>query len=133
MFGSRREVTSVVIYDPGADKNILMLRVPANETWTIEAAYAAAATTLAAGTVDTFAISLLNGGTVGTGTTAISDAVGGTAGWVAQTPKAITITEGSGDLTAGQYLVVKYDEAGSVAPVGISVIVEFVRGRGLAA
>lgn len=131
MFGSRRKVASVVVYDPGQDGVVPVLRVPTGETWTIEAAYAVADRTSAASTADYWAVGLYNGGTAGTAVDAVSSAnAGGTAGWVANTPKSISITDGSGDLSAGQYLCVNYAETGTAAPGVISVFIEYVEGHG---
>lgn len=125
-----RYVLPAVIYDPGQDTSINLMHVPADHVYTIEGAYAVVDRTMAASGTEYFSVQLLNGGTAGTGTTAISDEVGGTAGWTANTPKAITVTSGSGDLTAGQWLVCKYAETGTIAPGVIALSIEFVDGVG---
>lgn len=101
---------------------------------TLRAAYAFSSTTLAAGSANHFNLTLLNGGTVGTATTAISSALGGTAasgtapGWVAAKKETFSLTSGSEKLTEGQVLMVKYDETGTVAIGDWSVIVEWTQG-----
>jgi hypothetical protein len=60
-------------------------------------------------------LALKNAGTAGTSTTAISGTAGGTAGWVANTPETFSLTAGSEDFEAGQWLAVRYDEDGTVA------------------
>jgi hypothetical protein len=125
-----RHVVSVVIADPAADRKVNILRVPTGHTYTIEKAYAVADRVRAADATDYYSVSLENGGTAGTGTTAIGGTAGGTAGWVANTPQEITITSGSGDLTAGQWLNASYDEEGTVAPGNLTVCIEFVDGIG---
>lgn len=120
----------VVIPDPTEDAYIPIARVPANHQWTFEAAYAIASKAVASATDAYINLSLMNGGTDGAQTDLISDAIGGTDGWAVNTAKAFTIVDGSGKLTAGQYLVVFYNETGTVAPLPITVIVDYVDGIG---
>ena len=100
----------------------------------LAAAYAFSSTTLAAGSANHFNLTLLNGGTVGTATTAISSALGGTAaggtapGWTAAKKETFALTSGSEKLTEGQVLLVKYDETGTVAIGDWTVIVEWTQG-----
>jgi hypothetical protein len=125
-----KEVITVNITDPGADKNVPLFRVPDGETYTIEAAHACPDTTTAAATDNYYQVALMNGGTAGTGTTVISGTAGGTVGWTANTPKELSITSGSGDLTEGQWAVAKYDEEGTVAPGRITISLTVVKGIG---
>ena len=100
----------------------------------LQAAYGFSSTTLAAGSANHFNLSLLNGGTDGTATTAISALLGGTAaggtapGWTAQKKETFSLTSGSEKLTEGQVLLVKYDETGTVAIADWTVIVEWTQG-----
>jgi hypothetical protein len=118
-----------------ADIKIPVIRAPFGGI-TITGAWAASATTIAAGTADYFSLQLLNGGTAGTATAAVSNALGGTPasgtapGWVAATPQAFTITATADELTEGQYLMVTYDETGTVGIADWTVIVEYVAGKG---
>lgn len=123
-------VLPVNITDPGADKRIHLFRVPDDENYTIERFDVVADTTVAADGTNYWQLSLENGGTAGTAQTVIGGTVGGTAGWTANTPKAGTITAGSGKLTAGQWLVANYDENGTVAPGRFTISVELRRGIG---
>lgn len=125
-----RKVLTVVVYDPGQDASIPLLKVPADHAYTIEAAYATVDRTVAAHADNRFALTLLNGGSAQAGTDAISDAIGGAGGWVANTAKAFAITDGSGQLDAGEWLMLKYDENGTIAPGEIAVTVEYVDGVG---
>lgn len=125
-----KKVLSFPIYDPGADKNVPLFKVPSGETYTIEACDICPDTTVAAATDNYYQASLMNGGTAGTGTTVISGTAGGTVGWTANTPKTPAITSGSGDLTEGQWAVLKYDETGTVAPGIITVSLTVVVGIG---
>ena len=131
MLSSRKIVTAVVITDPGGDKYVPILRAPADAHITIEAAYVCPDTTVEASTSIYYEVTLVNGGTAGTVTTAISDAVGNqSVDWTANTPKSLTVVDGSGKLTDAQWLVAKYDEAGAVDPGRITIVVEYVSGLG---
>lgn len=125
-----KRTIAVNITDPGADKRVPLLKVPTGQTYTVEGCYVVPDTTLAASTADYYQCSLENGGAAGTAQTNIGGTAGGTAGWTANTPKEITVTAGSGDLTEGQYLNLKYDEEGTIAPGRFTVIVEYVNGVG---
>lgn len=124
-----RHVVTAVIYDPGADAKVNVLRVPDRHQYTIEKAYVVATLAVGASGSNYVDVSLENGGTDGTAATAIGGTAGGTAGWAANTPKEITITAGLGKLAAGEWLVVNYAETGTVAPQ-LTVVVEYVDGIG---
>ena len=111
-----------------ADYTIPAFRAPYGGA-TLKAVYAMASTTLNASTADFFNITLLNGGTVGTATAAIGT-VGGTAGWTAATAKEFTLNTSADELASGEYLMAKYDETGTVAVADVTVIVEWVHGKG---
>ena len=121
---------SVIIPDPGADKNYSILRVPAGRQYTIEDCYVVSQLDVAADGTAYFSVNLLNGGVAGTGTAVLSGTAGGTLGWALNVAKQVAPIAGSAKLTAGQWLVLKYDENGSVAPGDISVIVDYVDGIG---
>jgi hypothetical protein len=121
---------SQCVLDPAADLKFAVLRAPSEHAITVERAYAVVSKTIAASTANYIGVSLINGGTAGTATTVISGTAFGTAGAVAYTPGAVTITDGSGKLTAGQYLMVNYDETGTVDPDAVQIIVEYVDGVG---
>lgn len=95
---------------------------------TITSAKLSAQTAVNAGTVNYATFTLINGGTLGTATTAIGTA-GGTAG-VTVAPAAFTLNTSADELTAGQYLLAKVAETGSVVDTQFSVIIEWVRGQG---
>ena len=125
-----RHVVSFILYDPGQDAIVPILRVPDDHVYTVEAAYATVDRTTAAATAY-FTEQLYNADTPGTAVvTAVTDAVGGSLGWVANTAKTMTVVDGAGDLTAGQWLVVKHDETNAVTPGVISITVEYVDGIG---
>lgn len=121
--------------DPAADASFKLFRVPSRNTKIeILSAWVAGDTALNAGTANGREVSLLDGGTAGSGTAIVAAAVGGTdaggtfAAWVAHTPKAFTISEGT--LDANDYLILKYDETGTDAPKNIYGQIEYVVGVG---
>ena len=128
---AHRKVASATVLDPGADLVFPVMVCPADHTVTVEKGWACVAKTIAASVTNFVTFTLINGGTAGTATTEIGAVTGGgTLGMVAYTPQAIAITAGSGRLTAGQFLMCKYDETSTVDPDAVSVIVEYVDGLG---
>lgn len=128
--GYRRMTMSFAIMDPTADARVILFKVPSGHTYTVESGVAAFSAASTADTANYIELSLENGGTAGTAQTLISGTAGGTAGWVAQTPQALTVTAGAGDLTEGQHLVLRYNETGTVAPGVMSVCLDVVDGIG---
>ena len=120
--------------DPTADASFLVWRVPTGVAKIeILEAWVATDTALSAGTANGHPVSLLNGGTAGTATATLAGAVGtalsGTySAWVANTPREFTISEGT--MTEGQYLVVKFDESGTVAPLNLYGQITYIQGVG---
>jgi hypothetical protein len=96
---------------------------------TITSAYLVADDTINAGTVNYATFTLLNGGLIGTATTAIGTA-GGTVALTALTPLAATINTAADELTAGQWLVAKGVMTGAIADNQFQLIVNWVRGKG---
>lgn len=97
---------------------------------TVKAAYATAAVAVAAHADNKLTMTLVNGGTAGTATTALGTA-GGTAGWAAATPKEFSLNASADELTAGQWLVAKYDIGGTItAPGEVALVVHYVDGKG---
>lgn len=83
--------------------------------------YAAIGATITLGAGTALQITLQNGGTVGTATTAIGTIGGGTTvQWTADTIKAGTL--GVATLAAGEALTFKYDETGTVNPAWVNVV-----------
>lgn len=115
--------------DPTTDDNIVLFRFPS--AGRVVAAYVHPHATLAAGTANYYQIGLLNGGTNAdaSGTVSVASQVGGTSaggtapGWTADTRQALTIN-GTATFTAGQCLVLDYDETGTVAP-DFSIEIEY--------
>ena len=132
MFGYDNVHTVVVaISDPTADNYYKLLRVPSRVT-KIEVleAWAESDVTVTLGEGTGIALTLLDYGTAGTAVSGtVSSALGGTTiTWTANTPKEFTISEGTMD--ASDYLVLKYDETGTVAPLNLIVGVNYVLGVG---
>lgn len=104
-------VNVMVDYDPAADEVLPLWRAPA--ACEIKSAYATVVNDVNASTANYFTVQLLNGGAAGTASAAISDAIGGTAGWVGLTPKAFTMTAAGKNLAAGDVVTINYDETGT--------------------
>jgi hypothetical protein len=126
MFGyDNVKKVSVCIGDPGADKNITLLRCPADGI-EITGIYVSDGVGVV-GTAGTgFALTVYNGGTSGTAQTVVGSALGGTSTtWTALLPKAMSL--GDGTMTEGQYLWAAYDETGAVAQF-ITIMLEYRNG-----
>lgn len=130
MFGGKTKVVSVMFPDPTADEVLAILKAPADHAITIEDAYVVIAGGLSASTANFVNCNLQNAGTSGTATTVISGSAPGTAGLADNVASQMAITDGSGQLTAGQWLHLNYAETGTVAPSTITVVVEYVDGAG---
>lgn len=136
MFGyDNQHSVSVAVSDPGADKSIPIWKVPAAVT-KIEILEASVLTVtgLAAGTANGLEISLLDGGSDGSGTSALTNTIGGTtaggtyAAWTTVSPQSFTMSEGT--LDGGDWLVLKWAETGSIAETNIIVNFAYVHGIG---
>lgn len=114
--------------DQAGDETFAVGRAPYGGI-TVKSAYAVATETVTASTANHYNITLVDGGATGTATTAIGTA-GGTGGWVADTAGAFTLNASLDELDSGDYLMAKYDETGTVGPGEITVIVEYVHGKG---
>lgn len=108
MFASEVRFPVVVSlnYDPAADDVIPIWRAPL--ACEVKSAYATVVNAVAANTANYFSVTLQNGAS-----TAISDVIGGTAGWAAYTPKEFTMTAAGKDLAAGDVVTLSYDEEGT--------------------
>ena len=128
MFGSENVQTVVVSldYDPEADKSFVIWRAPRD--CEIKEAWACVVDDVAASTANYFSLTLLDGGANASGTAAMTNAIGGTAGWTGGTPKNFTISEGT--LDENDYLVLKYDETGTATFKQVTVGFEYVLGVG---
>jgi len=133
MFGDLvKSVTAYIDYDPAADDVLPIWRAP--HTVTLKAAYYTAANTLAANGSVFFTLQLLNGGSAGTATDALTSIVGGTAasgtapGWVGLTPTALPITDAS--VAAGDLVVLSYDESTTGTFTAGVVQIDYVDGIG---
>lgn len=99
---------------------------------TVKSAKVVANANIGAGTANYATLTLLNQGTAGTATTAIGTAGGtpGVAGGGTVAPSAFTVNSDADELTAGQYLGLKYVMTGALADNQLRVIVEWVHGKG---
>ena len=126
-----QHTVSVVLSDPTADSTPPIWRVPSEITKIeILEGWASSATLVTLGEGTGIALTLLDYGTAGTAVEGtVTSALGGTTiTWTANTPKEFTISEGT--LDANDYLMVKYDETGTVAPLNITIGFTWVSGVG---
>jgi hypothetical protein len=117
----------VVIADPQSDTVYPLWKVSSRMAHVeILEAWACMDTTITLGNGTGIALTLLDygaGGTVNTGT--VSSVLGGTTvTWTTDVPKDFTISEGT--FTGGRYLALKYDETGTIAPLNITVGLNYV-------
>lgn len=128
MFGynSREFVNVFLDYDPAADDVIPLFR--ATQDCEVKSAYAIMTNDLAADGTNYFALHLMNGGTVGTATTVVSGTIGGTAGWTGLTPTDFVVSDGT--LSAGEVLVLNYNENGTGTFTSINIQLEILSGVG---
>lgn len=124
---------TVTIADPTTDNYYKILKVPSRVSKIeILEAWAESDTTVTLGNGTGIALTLYNYGTAGTAVQTagtLTSALGGTTvTWTAATPKSFTVSEGT--LTAGQYVCLKYDETGTIAPLNITVGINYVEGVG---
>lgn len=130
MFGYDHVATvQRTISDPGADGTFPIFRVPSRIAKAeIIAAWAAIDTAISgAGTI--VQLTLLDGGASGTlaaGTLSAALGASGTGDWSANVPRSFTISEGT--LDGGDYVLLKYDESGTIAPKNIYVEIHWVSG-----
>ena len=114
------------IEDSAGDESWLVWRAPT--ALEIKRAYAVSTGTTAGSTANYFSLQLQNGGQDGAGTAAVTAAAGGTPGWAADTPKQMSVSEGT--LAEGDWLKVVYNEEGTVAPGDLTVTLDYVLGTG---
>lgn len=130
MFGYDNVRTFTVAFaDPTSDKALPIWRVPSRITKAeIVAAWAVLDTTVTLGNGTGVILQLLDYGTAMAGNLGtVAGTLGGTAvTWTAGTPKDFTIADGT--LDANDYLVLNYDEEGSIAPLNVTVYVAWVAG-----
>jgi len=124
-------VQTVVLSDPTADTTSPIFRVPSRNTKIeILEAWAASDTTITGVGGTGFSLRLLDYGTAGTavGGTITATLGGTTSTWTANTPRTFTVSEGT--LDANDYVMVYYDETGTIAPLNITVGFSWVSGVG---
>jgi hypothetical protein len=131
MLGSRESVT-VFLPDGAGDEKFPIFVAPSDHSITIEKATFVIPGGLSASTANFLQVSLENGGAAGTATTDLGGTAGGTVGWSDNVPLSFSPAAGSGQLTAGQVLVLDWAETGTIAPVGLAVTIEYVHGLGAA-
>jgi hypothetical protein len=122
------------ITDPAASVTLPFFTCPSRDTYVeILQAFVSCDTLLASGTTNGRQVNLVNMGTAGTATTVISSVAGSATGgtysaWVANTPRALTLTAGT--VLASQYVGLQYAEAGTDAFKNLTVVVHYTVGKG---
>jgi hypothetical protein len=123
--GYNTKHTSVVINDPAADLTVPVLIAPAVGL-TILNAYVACSTAVDADGSNHIALSLLDGGADGTGTTALATFGGASVDYGAGELNAMTVAVDAVD--GGDHIMLKYDETGTVAPGRVTLVIEWTAG-----
>ena len=114
--------------DPTADEHMNLARVPQGVDVSAMEVEFSVVGGLSADTGDIIKQNIDDGGATGTGTTNLATDVGDSDGWTNDTPQAATMSSTASDLDADDYLDWDYDETGTVAPKGITVMAAFVHG-----
>ena len=134
MFGYDNVRTEVVVLsDPQADGTYVIWKAPARLAKVEILAAWAVTDTAFAGAGTNMLLQLLDRGASGTATVGTMSAALGATGtfagdWTANVPRAFTISEGT--LDGGDYMCLKYEESGTVAPLNITVGFTWVAGVG---
>jgi len=106
---------TVAISDPQADGTLVVFKVPSRwDKAELLSAWAVTDTTITKGSGTGIALRILDYGSTGTAVSGtMSASLGGTAvTWTTDVPKDFTISEGTID--GGDYVVITYDETGTV-------------------
>jgi len=123
--GYNTHITRVEFVDQAGDDVIAGFRAPAVGATILRAAFISDATFDADGS-NHYTVSILDGGADGTGTTSIGSFGGASVDTVADTANELTMTSDSVD--GSDWIMVKYDETGAVAPGNIVVCIEWTAG-----
>ena len=116
--GYKTKILTVQVPDPTADLTIAAMIAP-DIGLTVHNVYASCQTAVAAHATNIVTCSLIDGGTDGTGTTEVAVRTGGASvGWDANEFHELTLSNSATDVgfDAGDHVLVKYDEGGTVAP-----------------
>lgn len=123
--GYNTHITTRMFGDQAGDATFLMFRAPAVGATILRGGFVPSATFDADGS-NYYTISILDGGPDGTGTTALGSYGGASVDYMANTAVSFTFTSDSVD--GNDYVMVKYDETGTVAPGNITVWLEWTAG-----
>jgi hypothetical protein len=119
----------VGLNDPAADARAQSNKVPAAvDVSGMEAAFSIGAAR-ASSTSDFLSLGIEDAGSTGTGSTDLHTAVGGSGDpWVANTVKAAEMSTSAANLDADDLVGVSWDENGTVTPLTISALINYVYG-----
>lgn len=123
--GYNTKIFTVTFPDQAGDDIIPGFKVPAVGA-TILGAYFISDATFDADGSNHYTVSITDGGADGTGTTDIGAFGGASVDTVADTENVITMTTDSVD--GSDWIMISYDETGTVAPGNITVCIEWTAG-----
>ena len=123
---SYKSVVFSVAYDPAADDVLPVWRAP--QACEVIQGYITVPNDVSASTANYFQVLVYNGGSIGTATTDLGGTVGGTAAWTGLTPKAMTINSTNKNLSAGDVVVISYDETGTGTFGTLVVQLDYIMG-----
>lgn len=123
--GYNTNISTVRFPDFAGDGKVPLFKAPAVGA-TIIRAYAIPDATFDADGSNHYAVKLLDGGQDGVGTDVMASVGGASVDWTALTAKPLAVTQASVD--GGDWIVVHYDETGTVAPGNLVVCVEWAAG-----
>lgn len=123
--GYNTNISTARFPDFAGDGKVPLFKAPAVGA-TIIRAYAIPDATFDADGSNHYAVKLLDGGQTGVGTTEMAAAGGASVDWTAFTEKALAVSQAGVD--GGDWVIVQYDEAGTVAPGNLVVCVEWAAG-----
>lgn len=123
--GYNTKITSVRFPDFAGDGKVPLFKAPAVGA-TVLRAYAIPDAAFDADGSNHYTVRLLDGGQAGVGTDVMAAAGGASVDWTAFTEKALALSAPSVD--GGDWVIVQYDEQGTVAPGNLVVCVEWTAG-----
>lgn len=123
--GYNTHITTITFPDQAGDDVIPGFRAPAVGATILRAVMIPDAT-FDADASNYYTVSILDGGADGTGTTSMGSVGGASVDFTADTEAELTMTSDAVD--GDDWIHVKYDETGTVAPGNITVCIEWTAG-----
>ena len=123
--GYNWQCVTATVADPAADETNFLLIAPLGGI-RIQEAYAVTESAITSDATNHVTVSLLDGGTDGTGTDSMGSYGGADTAWAANDANALTMT--ASELDEDAILLWKYDENGTVAPGNVTIHVWYSQG-----